>query len=99
METQTGVLIYFTDLLGEDQEGLWLTKNLETKPTGMNRKPKTFRKVWAAQLNSRMGSRSFPTLLWRRVLGQVQAGLSAGFTYLETIFWDTLLLPLEESLL
>lgn len=82
METQTGVLIYVTDLLlGEGQEGLLLRKNVETKPTGLNRKRKTFRKIWAAQLNSRMGSRSFPTLLWRRVLCQVQAGLSAGFTY------------------
>lgn len=34
------------------------------------------RNVWAAQLNSRVGSRFFPSLLWRTVLHQVQAGLS-----------------------
>lgn len=89
METQARLLMYFTDLFWGGRERLWLIKNLEMKPClipvpGVNRKPQTFRKVWAAQWNPRVSSRSFPTLLWKR------AGPSAGFISTDHLLGHTL---------
>jgi len=68
-----GLPIYFTDLLLlEGQPQPWLTKCLEIKPTGLNRKPKTFKKAGTGQGNSRRSSRLSPLYLSGELSGRFE---------------------------